>query len=161
MKTFKMFIEKKTLSRKYIAVVYDDKTHSKMRDWCIENGFDLTKKYDGSNRPAEAFEFHTTVFYAKNEINLENTVIPLVGEVSPVKFELLGENNDIPVLIVKSDDLNAIRDEYGNLGIEDEWPDYKPHISLSYDRKKYDISKLKLPNFKMRYSELKIEDIDD
>lgn len=44
MKSFKVFIEKKTLSRKYIAVVYDDETQLKIRDWCIDNGFDLTKK---------------------------------------------------------------------------------------------------------------------
>jgi len=38
---------------------------------------------------------------------------------------------------------------------------YLPHISLSYVRKDYDLSKLKMPDFRMKFGELKIEDINE
>ena len=161
-KSFRTFVEEKTLSRKYVAVVYDDETQVKLREWCIENGFDLTETYDGKDQDPSEFEFHSTVFYSENEIKMKNELLPLThGEAFPVKFKLLGENNDIPVLLVSSPDLNDIRDEYKNQGLKDKWPDFLPHISLSYVRKDYDLKGLKLPEFRMKFGELKIEDINE
>ena len=155
-------MEEKTRSRKYVAVIYDDETQAKLREWCIENGFDLTKTYNEADQDPSEFEFHSTVFYSENEINMENEVLPLTrGEAFPVKFKLLGPNNDIPVLLVSSPDLNDIRDEYEQRGLQDKWPDFLPHISLSYVRKDYDLKGLKLPDFRMKFGELKIEDIDE
>jgi len=162
MKSFRTFMEEKTLSRKYVAITYDDKTQEKLRDWCAENRFDLSKSYNGEDQDPSDFEFHTTVFYSENEINMENQVLPLThGEAFPVKFKLIGENKDIPVLLVSSSDLNDIRDEYERRGLQDKWPDFLPHVSLSYVRKDYDLKGLKLPEFRMKFGELKIEDIDE
>jgi hypothetical protein len=162
MKSFKTFIEEKTAGRKYVAVVYDEETQAKLRDWCMENGFDLSKSYGGMDQNPDEFEFHTTVFYSENEVAMKNEILPLTrGEAFPSKFKLLGENNDIPVLLISSADLNDIRDEYERKGLKDKWPDYLPHISLSYVRKDYDLSGLKLPEFRMKFGELKIADIDE
>lgn len=162
MKSFRTFVEEKTLSRKYVAVVYDDETQAKLRDWCKENGFDLSKNYNGNDQDSSEFEFHTTVFYSENEVAMKNEVFPLTyGEAFPIKFKLLGENKDIPVLLVSSSDLNDIRDEFERKGLKDKWPDFLPHISLSYVRKDYDLSGIKLPEFRMKFGELKIEDIDE
>lgn len=162
MKSFKTFVEENMCSRKYVAVIYDDETQTKLREWCIENGFDLTKSYNEADQDPSEFEFHTTVFYSQNEVSMKNEVIPLThGEAFPVKFKLLGENKDIPVLLVSSSDLNDIRDEYEQRGLQDKWPDFLPHISLSYVRKDYDLKGLKLPAFRMKFGELKIEDIDE
>lgn len=162
MKTFRMFIEEKTKSRKYVAVVYDDETQQKMREWCQANGFDLTKTHSGKDQSPEDFDFHTTVFYSSNEVAIKNEVIPLThGEAFPRAFKLLGENKDVPVLVVSSSDLNELRGIYEHEGLEDKRPDYIPHISLSYVSKDYDLSGLKLPDFRMKFGELKIEDISE
>jgi 2'-5' RNA ligase len=161
MKTFKQFIEEKTTSRKYVAVVYDAETQQKLRGWCEENGFDLTKSYSGNDQAPEDFEFHTTVFYSENESNIENGIISIDGEVRATGFKLLGEDNDIPVLVITSPDLVALRKEFKSMGLKDKWPTYVPHISLSYVRKDYDLSGMKVPDFRMNFGELKIEDIDE
>jgi tRNA A22 N-methylase len=62
MKTFIEFIEQKNLKRKYISVIYDQSSQKKLRDWCIKNGFDLTKSYDEKDQNEKDFEFHTTIF---------------------------------------------------------------------------------------------------
>jgi hypothetical protein len=143
-------------------VIYDDESQQKMREWCQENGFDLTKRYNGEDQPVEAFDFHTTVFYSTNVVAMKNEVFPLThGEALPWGFKLLGENKDVPVLIVSSSDLNDLRGAYKHEGLEDTWPDYIPHISLSYVGKNYDLARLKLPDFRMKFGKLKIEDISE
>jgi 2'-5' RNA ligase len=155
-------MEEISKSRKYVAVIYDDESQRKMREWCQENGFDLTKKYNGREQPQEDFDFHTTVFYSINESQMRNEMLPLThGEAFPVKLKLLGENQDIPVLVIVSPGINDIREEFVRRGLMDKWPDYIPHISLSYVRKDYDLSGVKLPDFKMNFGHLKIEDINE
>jgi 2'-5' RNA ligase len=162
MKSFKTFIEESASGRKYVSVIYDDETQIKLRNWCKENGFDLSKTYNAENQDPSDFKFHTTIFYSENESIMKNEILPLVhGEAFPLKFKLLGDNQDIPVLLVSSGDLNDLRDEYERKGLKDKWPDFLPHISLSYVRKDYDLSGLKLPEFRMKFGELKIEDIDE
>jgi 2'-5' RNA ligase len=161
MKTFRQFIEEKSTSRKYVAIVYDDETQQKLRKWCEENGFDLTKSYSGDDQAPEDFEFHTTIFYSENESNIENSITSTSGDVEATGFKLLGENNDIPVLRVRGGDLDILRRTFEHMGLKDKWPTYIPHISLSYVKKDYDLSGMKVPDFRMNFGELKIEDIDE
>jgi 2'-5' RNA ligase len=161
MKSFRTFMEEKKMSRKYVAVVYDDETQQKLRKWCEENGFDLTKSYSGNDQAADDFEFHTTIFYSENESNIENSFTPTSGEVEATGFKLLGEDNDIPVLQVSGGDLAVLRRTFEHMGLKDKWPTYVPHVSLSYVKKDYDLSGMKVPDFRMNFGELKIEDIDE
>jgi hypothetical protein len=93
---------------------------------------------------------------------MKNEIRPLTyGEASPVKFKLLGDEKDIPVLVVSSPDIKNIREEMVSNGLMDKWPDYIPHISLSYVRKDYDLTEIKLPDFMMNFGHLKIEDINE
>lgn len=150
------------MNRKYVAIVYDEESQRKLRKWCQENGFDLTKTYGGEDQSPEDFEFHTTVFYSINESPMKNEVIPLThGEAFPVKFKLLGDEKDIPVLVISSPGIKDIREEFVRRGLMDKWPDYIPHISLSYVRKDYDLRGIKLPDFRMNFGHLKIEDINE
>ena len=150
-----------TTSRKYVAVIYDDETQEKLCDWCESNGFDMTKNYSSMEQKATDFEFHTTVSYSENEVSMKNETLPFNGEVFPVRFKLLGDNEDIPVLVVSSPELNNIRSEFEQRGLRDKWPDYLPHISLSYVRKDYDLTGIKLPDFRMNFGRLTIEDINE
>jgi 2'-5' RNA ligase len=157
MKTFLEF----SSSKKYIAVYYNEETQKNLRDWCGQNEFDLTVDHDGNPQSANQFKFHTTIFYSTNELylkNVEKTISPFV--VKPQGFAMLGSEFDIPVLKVKYEgNLKALRQKYEKIGLQDEWPDYKPHISLSYARNKRDMSNLKMPDFRLIIDKFRIEDL--
>lgn len=159
MKTLKEF----TAKRKYVAVTYDAESQKKLREWATENGFDLTKSYDDTEQKPEDFEFHTTIFFTTNEVNLKNKTIkqkPTEVTIQGIKF--LGENEDIPVLKLElTGNLKELREQYEDLGLEDQWPSYQPHISLSYAKEKRDVSKIKMPTFKPKYDIIAISDIKE
>lgn len=149
--------------RKYVAVQYDKESQDKLRDWATKNGFDLSVKYNGDKQDPKEFDFHTTIFYSTNEVNLKNKeqkVKPTEVTITGIKF--LGEDKNIPVLSVAvSDGIKDLRQQFDDLGLEDQWPSYQPHISLSYAKTQIDTSKMKLPDFKPKYDKLTIEDIED
>lgn len=159
MKTLKEFM----MRRKYIAVTYRRKSQQKLREWAMANGFDLSVKYNDEKQDPTDFDFHTTIFYSTNEINLRNRVIPKKPtEVTITGIKFLGTDNDVPVLTVSaSGGIKELRQYYEDLGLEDQWPSYQPHISLSYAKKQVDISDMKLPDFKPTYDRVEIKDIED
>ena len=160
MKSLKEYI---STGRKYIAVVYDDESQKKLKEWAEDNGFNLAVNFDDSPQKPEDFEFHTTIFYSTNEVNLEDKIIDLPEHsVSISGIENLGREHDVPVLILTvSGGIREIREHYMEYGLEDEWPFWKAHISLSYDKQGLDISKMKLPDFKPTFNKLKIRTIKD
>jgi 2'-5' RNA ligase len=109
------------------------------------------------------FVFHTTIFYTSNEVRLRNEskkVPSTAVNITGIKF--LGENEDIPVLTISaSGGIGSLRKQYQKLGLEDQWPTYQPHISISYAKKQVDIANVKLPDFKPKYNRLIIEDIKE
>jgi len=155
MKTLKEFMQE----RKYIAVIYDDETQIKLREWAINNGFDLTINYDGEAQEEKDFDFHTTIFYTTNEVYLKNKTIPeppTEVKVSGIKF--LGVNQDVPVLSVSlSGGVKKIRLHYEMMGLLDKWPSYMPHISLSYSNDKVLLDNVVLPDFKLKFDKIVIE----
>jgi 2'-5' RNA ligase len=159
MKTLKEFMAK----RKYVAVQYDKESQDKLRDWATKNGFDLSVKYNGDEQDPKEFDFHTTVFYSINESNMRNkeqNVKPTEVTITGIKF--LGENEDIPVFAIELEGgIKAMREQFQSLGLEDKWPSYQPHISLSYAKEQRDITDIKLPDFKPKYDKLIIEDIEE
>lgn len=166
-KTLKDYLteEENKPKRKYISIVYDEETQENLRNYCENNGFDLTVDHDGDEQSPEDFEFHTTVFCSTTEHVIENTEKYFQEEksVNPEKFEMLGKENDIPVIKVSGDDLKSLREYYEKeYGMDDEWDEWKPHISLSYSKKNLpDIENINLPDFSLTFKKLKIDDIDD
>lgn len=159
MKTLKEFMAK----RKYLAVVYDDESQKKLREWATSNGFNLSVNYNDAEQDPEDFEFHTTIFYTTNEVRLRNEGArfdPTAVDITGIKF--LGENEDIPVLTISSSGgIINLRKYYEDLGLEDQWPSYQPHISLSYAKEKIDTKNIKLPNFRPKFDKIKIRDIEE
>lgn len=149
--------------RKYVAIIYDKDSQKKLREWAVDNGFDLTKNYSGEGQKPEDFEFHTTIFYTTNEVDLRNKKIKIdPSEVTIEGIKFLGENEDVPVLKLElSGDIKEIREAFEDLGLEDQWPSYQPHISLSYAREKRDVSNIKMPTFRPKYDIIKISDIEE
>lgn len=159
MKTFKEFTSK----RKFVVVQYDKESQRKLREWAQSNGFDLSVNYNGEEQDPKDFDFHTTIFYSSNKTLLRNEtsrVEPTEVKITGIKF--LGKDKDVPVLTISaSGGILNLRRYYGGLGLEDEWPSYQPHISVSYAKKNIDISDVKLPNFKPKFDRVVIEDIKD
>jgi hypothetical protein len=157
MKSFKEFTEK----RKCITIICDDTSNIKLRKWCTDNGFDLTVDFSGKKQSIEDFDFHTTITYSETAVNLSNYKGPMkteTAEITGIKF--LGNDLDVPVLSIKSDGIMAIKKKYTDLGLIDKWPDYIPHISLSYAKEARDIRDIVLPDFDVTYNTMKIKDID-
>ena len=159
-KTFRNFVIEQ-LTTKYIAVQYNEATQKKLREWAKKNGFDLTVNYDGTSQPEEDFDFHTTIFFTTSKHDLKSEVMNLdePGTAKVVDIMMLGVNNNIPVLKVESLDIYGIRKYYENQhGMKDAWPEYKPHVSLSYSTDLPDMSKVKPPKFQLVFDKIKIAD---
>lgn len=77
-------------------------------------------------------------------------------DIEPVELkfkgmELLGQEKNIPtILIDKTTELSNIRKLYETNGLKDSWPEWKPHLSVSYNYNgKPVIGNVKLPDFKV------------
>jgi 2'-5' RNA ligase len=150
------------MNKKYVAIYYNSSTQERLRTWSERNGFDLSVKYDGSKQNPSNFYFHTTIFYSQNEVDLRNKVIYNEKEdlVIPTGFDLLGPNKDIVVLkLAYVGELKQLREYYERLGLKDQWDSYKPHISVSYDRKPRNLNDLELPLFSLAFDRIIIEDL--
>lgn len=161
MKTFNEFNKK--LSRKFVSIYYDEETSDKLREYCYENGIDLTKDFDDSNQAPEEFDFHTTIFFSSNESSIPESNQRLNESiVFPDHFEMLGLEKNILVLKVKSATIRGLRTYYEELGLEDTWPLYKPHVTLSYNKEiKYDLTRLEIPKFELVFNRLVVKDIKE
>jgi hypothetical protein len=152
-----------TPKRKYVSVVYDDSSQLLLRNWALENGFDLTTSYSGNIQPMEDFKFHTTIVYSKNEKYLTNqTLTRSPTKVIVTGIKMLGENYDAHVLsLCAIGPINQARLFYEEIGLVDYWPTFNPHISISYSKVLPDMSKVKLPTFTPTFDKIKIEDLED
>lgn len=145
--SFKQFISE--FEKKFVCLYFDEATNKKLMKYAMDNGFNLSVKYDGTSQQPKDFDFHITVYYSSSTHNDPDQDIKLDKfEVKPDHFAALGENHDVPVLKLKNEgQIKNIRDMFTSQGYTDNWPDYKPHISLSYERKPYSFKDMKLPDF--------------
>lgn len=161
MLNFSNYLIEQTAKKKYVAVQYDNETQRKLRAWAKENGFDLTVNYDGGPQEEEDFDFHTTIFYSETKHDMDNTGIALVpaGDAKVVDIMMLGVYNDIPVLKIESSAIQSIRKYFEDeFGMKDKWPEYKPHVSISYSKNLPDMTKVKLPTFPLKFNRIEIND---
>ena len=120
--------------KKYIEIVYDPVTQGYLREYCLNHGFDLTTSFDGDTQSPEDFDFHTTVWFTTTEHSMENGSQTIDVTVEPSGFDLFGEDENTLVLLVSGKSLTDIREYFGNeYGMEDEWPDFTGHITLTYN----------------------------
>lgn len=146
-------------SRKYISLIYDGETQQKLREYCFENGFDITKDWEGREIDPSSFEFHTTIFYTTSRHNLTPQDIEFECDILPIGFDVFGEETDVPVLQVEHPRLRQLRKTFEEVyKMKDIWGEYRPHVSLSYNWTKTDAI-IPLPDFRLNTSYLKIKDI--
>lgn len=80
------------------------------------------------------------------------------GMVTCVKISMLGEHHDIPALTVDSPDIHALRKHFEEVyNMKDEWPNYHPHISISYGVCPVTIKSVQIPSFPLKIGRLRIE----
>lgn len=117
-----------------------------MEKFLTEQGIRRTVTYSGAPLLGD-FDFHITIFYTKTNLNLPTGLSQIDPfEVFPAEYKMLGENT--PTLLVSGEKLINIRNTFKKLyDFEEEYPDYLPHISLSYDRDPVDLESLPIPTF--------------
>ena len=100
----------------------------------------------GVQNPTDTDDFHCTVMYTRSDVpdlldmDGQSFDPPLIATAD--KFEIFNSNDDHDclVLLIKCDELverhEAIKDKYGAVYT---YPDYKPHITLSYNCDGFDL----------------------
>lgn len=150
-------------SKKFVGLFFDQQTNQQLIDWSTKQGFDLQSNYSGEPIDPQDFDFHLTIFFTTSEHTSEcgeYFIEPL--QLVPTSMGILGSDKQIPVINILLDaKLENIRFHYENIGFQDAWPDYKPHVSVSY---KYsgtpDITEVRLPDFPLIATRVKIENQD-
>lgn len=124
--------------RVYIALNCDEQSSNFLRSWALNNGFDLTKSWSGRDIQPADFRFHTTLMYSQNtsKIPLKTGQRPIHGITMTVKdIALFGPNKNIPVLKMEPTyevlRLRKYIEDY--FGLVDSWPEYSPHLTVSYN----------------------------
>ncbi len=95
----------------------------------------IAQEYDinGSTKP---LEYHTTVIYSKKpcpEMRKHDPQLPIWGTASG--FELFGDDKNVLVVRINSVQLQKLYDDLQIYGPTSDYPEYKPHITLSYNWK--------------------------
>lgn len=118
--------------RRIISLEVNWETQNALREWAQAAGFDLGWSFDGWPQASDYFDFHLTVIASTNKLDL-----PLGSrridkhELRATGFEVLGDNT--PTLRIEADDwLKNMREFALSLGIDPTYPEFKPHVSLSY-----------------------------
>lgn len=153
----------KTFKKKYVALHFTKDSEENLRSFAQDNGFDITQKFSGEKITPGKFKFHTTVFYTTSVHDTQNGKYDLPGiKLALFNFKLLGPNQNIPVLLVNPKPLLDIRKKFEEMGYEDEWPAYQPHVTLSYNYDGTpDLKTLRIPDFAVETSHIIIEDQND
>lgn len=160
MRTFAQYLNDLN-NKKFVGLFLTAESQAAMQAWCHTQGFDLTKSYSKQDQKPEDFDFHLTVYFTTNEHDTK----PGTTQCEPIKldldhFELLGVDKNIPVIKIKpGKQLLSIRNTFTKMGYQDAWPEYRPHISLSYEYNgSPDIAKLSLPDFDVYADKIVIKD---
>lgn len=147
--------------RRFVSLQPDYATRTALRDWAVKAGFDLGWSHGGWPQHSDNFDFHMTVVVTTNAVNVE----PQARSVNPLRttarsLGTLGDNT--PVLLINSTEtLTAIRDLFVGLGWEPTYPDFVPHVSLSYRwNGEPALADLALPDFPITFDWLLVAEFD-
>ena len=111
-------------------------TQDKLREWAKGEGFDLAWSHSGWPQHSSDFDFHITLVFTENAVRIEDGVRLIEPvTVTPKGFAVFGDNT--PGLELEPNKtLTAIREFFvATFGAKPTYPDFRPHISLSYNWK--------------------------
>jgi hypothetical protein len=153
-----------TFKKKFVCIYFDETTNKNLYEYATNAGFDISHDYQGNKIDPKSFDFHVTIFYTSNTCNIKNMKIKVDSNVKSkvLGIRLLGENEDIPVLRLDNE-FKVFRDTFEELGLKDNWPEWLPHVSLSYkyDKETKIADGLIVPDFDIIPSHIMIKDQND
>lgn len=124
MKTFKDFIKS---NMKTLYVHRPVLNGEDIRNWFLKNGIDKT---------IDPSDMHITIAFSKTPINWNSCYFSkdkiTLPENNNRYMKTLGEDGSAKVMCVKSDVLNSEWRYFKDRGASWDWPEYQPHITISY-----------------------------
>ncbi len=134
----------------FIELNYDDSI-DELNDWVKENVKD--------GELLDKLQYHTTVHYSrKGNFYAERESKPVKIKVEVIGLELLGENKDILVALVKSPQIEEMHKELKRkYNLSYDWPEYLPHISIAKTNK---LPKTKIPHMELTTSYMIVKPLD-
>lgn len=146
--------------RKYVCLNLSKESNDNMIAYCMDNGLDLSVKWGGARQDPRDFKFHITVCHStsRHDDSLDGVYKITPKEVLPKSFKVLGKDRKVLTLECQKTNIVEIKSHFEAIGFEDEWPDWIPHISLTYEHN-FVIPK-RYPTFPIYVDSLKVEDQD-
>lgn len=148
-------------SVKFVQAVYDFETQERLRNWVLEEGFTLNLNFGGDE--VGFGDFHTTIMYSTNPSSFPNglyTAPHFTAEI--IELKALGKNEETPTGLIRSDSLENLHEYFKvGFGMTPSFPDYLPHVSLSYDEAYPELGQVNLPNFKLTGFVIEVKNTKD
>lgn len=138
----------------YVCAQLSPKNKQELSDWVKEHNIP---------NPADPDQYHTTITYSRKGIpDVENHKFDSEYQATPLEWKIFPTQSGTKclVLAVKSDSLDHLHHTIQNTyGAQYDFPDYIPHITVSYD---YTGSIPKdLPKLNLKYNKIKVEPLDE
>lgn len=111
----------------------------------------------GVPNPVLPDDFHTTIVYSKVHIDWE----PITHDTTAhaVGYRVFGDEKRILVLELECESLTYRFDEAMESGATYDFPEYIPHVTLSYDIGDFDVDSLEAPSFDLIVTTEFVDDI--
>ena len=148
--------------KKFVCVYFNEATNKLLFDYATSNNLDLSVKYNDTKQDPKDFDFHITIFYSNTPTSIPNIDVDIPEfEVYCSHLSLFGNNKDILVVeIAPHPTLSTLNQLFYSLGMRSDFPDFKPHISLCYEKKDYDLSQFPEIDFPIVINRIGVYDID-
>lgn len=120
----------------FVALMPSDDSIKALNKYCYDNKIVQTVDYNGCPL-TEPFDYHVTIYYAKCDSKLIDGVYEIEPIfIDPKNIKMLGPDKNILTIECKvTKELDVLKDFYNLVyGLKSEWPNFIPHISLTYDR---------------------------
>jgi 2'-5' RNA ligase len=143
----------------YVSCDYTPASVKLLAEWCEENAIP---------EPLGKRHYHTTVLYSRSDVPTAQKILDFITkdiELSAIGFKLF-DSMDNPesaalVLEFEAPQLVALHNLLVANGGTHDYPDYTPHLTVSYKASKdLDLTQFKLPDFKMVVRKFKAEPLD-
>lgn len=128
----------------FVALIPSDDTIKSLNKYCYDNKIFQTVDYNGEQL-VEPFDFHITIYYSKTDSKLIDGIYDIDPiNIEPKNIKMLGPDKNILTVECKlTKELDVLKDFYNLVyGLKSDWPNFIPHISLTYDRCETKINKL-------------------
>ena len=153
---FKDFVESPTIGC-YVSCTYDESIRVSLSDWL--------EQYIPGALLAE--DLHTTILYSRATISSANQLVDqveLIGKTfKPLKLEVFDGKSDAGnplVLIIDAPTLVTLHELLIANGGTHDYPEYKPHVTLTHLARTIDLSTLKIPDVSLVVTGVKIENLN-